>query len=55
VRVYFAIDRYHTGFAFSDVYLRIGDKSGYKRASGRNGGDCFSLTGLFQGEDDQDH
>jgi len=53
VRVYFAIDRYHTGFAFSTYIYRIATNLAISELRRRKRRRLFSLTGLFQGEDDQ--
>src|SRR5437868_3025066 len=52
VRVYFAIDRYHTGFAFSTYIYRIATNLAISELRRRKRRRLFSLTGLFQGEDD---
>lgn len=53
VRVYFAIDRYHTQFAFSTYIYRIATNLAISEIRRRKRRRLFSLTGLFQGEDDQ--
>lgn len=53
VRVYFAIDRYHTGFAFSTYIYRIATNLAISEIRRRKRRRLLSLTGLFQSEDDQ--
>ncbi len=53
VRVYFAIDRYHTGYAFSTYIYRIATNLAISEIRRRKRRRLFSLTGLFQGEDEQ--
>lgn len=53
VRVYFAIDRYHTQFAFSTYIYRIATNLAISEIRRRKRRRLLSLTGLFQGEDDQ--
>jgi RNA polymerase sigma-70 factor, ECF subfamily len=53
VRVYFAIDRYHTGFAFSTYIYRIATNLAISEIRRRKRRRLFSLTGLFQGDGDQ--
>ncbi len=53
VRVYFAIDRYHTGFAFSTYIYRIATNLAISEIRRRKRRKLLSLTGLFQTEDDQ--
>ncbi len=53
VRVYFAIDRYHTGFAFSTYIYRIATNLAISEIRRRKRRRLLSLTGLFQTEDDQ--
>jgi RNA polymerase sigma-70 factor (ECF subfamily) len=53
VRVYFAIDRYHTQFAFSTYIYRIATNLAISEIRRRKRRKLLSLTGLFQGEDDQ--
>lgn len=53
VRVYFAIDRYHTEFAFSTYIYRIATNLAISEIRRRKRRRLLSLTGLFQGEDDQ--
>ena len=52
VRVYFAIDRYHTQFAFSTYIYRIATNLAISEIRRRKRRRLLSLTGLFQGEDD---
>ena len=52
VRVYFAIDRYHTQFAFSTYIYRIATNLAISEIRKRKRRRLLSLTGLFQGEDD---
>lgn len=52
VRVYFAIDRYHTQFAFSTYIYRIATNLAISEIRRRKRRKLLSLTGLFQGEDD---
>lgn len=54
VRVYFAIDRYHTGFAFSTYIYRIATNLAISEIRRRKRRRLLSLTGLFQNEDGQD-
>jgi RNA polymerase sigma-70 factor (ECF subfamily) len=51
VRVYFALDRYHTNFAFSTYIYRIATNLGISEIRRRKRRRLLSLTGLFQGED----
>ncbi len=53
VRVYFAIDRYHTQFAFSTYIYRIATNLAISEIRRRKRRKLLSLTGLFQGDDDQ--
>src|SRR6476620_9831933 len=53
VRVYFAIDRYHTGFAFSTYIYRIASNLAISELRRRKRRRLLSLTGLFQGEADK--
>src|SRR3954462_665576 len=48
VRVYFAIDRYHTQFAFSTYIYRIATNLAISELRKRKRRKLFSLTGLFQ-------
>lgn len=52
VRVYFAIGRYHTGFAFSTYIYRIATNLAISEIRRRKRRKLLSLTGLFQTEDD---
>jgi RNA polymerase sigma-70 factor (ECF subfamily) len=53
VRVYFALDRYHTDFAFSTYIYRIATNLAISELRRRKRRRLLSLTGLFQGEDDE--
>lgn len=52
VRVYFALDRYHTQFAFSTYVYRIATNLAISEIRRRKRRRLMSLTGLFQAEDD---
>lgn len=52
VRVYFAIDRYHTGFAFSTYIYKIATNLAISELRKRKRRTILSLTGLFQKEDE---
>ncbi len=52
VRVYFALDRYHTQFAFSTYIYRIATNLAISELRRRKRRRLLSLTGLFQTEDD---
>lgn len=52
VRVYFAIDRYHTQFAFSTYIYRIATNLAISEIRRRKRRKLLSLTGLFQSEED---
>lgn len=52
VRVYFALDRYHTQFAFSTYIYRIATNLAISEIRRRKRRRLMSLTGLFQNEDD---
>lgn len=52
VRVYFAIDRYHTQFAFSTYIYRIASNLAISEIRRRKRRKLLSLTGLFQTEED---
>ena len=52
VRVYFALDRYHTGFAFSTYIYRIATNLAISEIRKRKRRSLLSLTGLFQSEDE---
>ncbi|MEO7539850.1 MAG: sigma-70 family RNA polymerase sigma factor [Pyrinomonadaceae bacterium] len=54
IRVYFALDRYHTQFAFSTYIYRIATNLAISEIRRRKRRRLLSLTGLFQGEDDQE-
>ena len=54
VRVYFALDRYHTNFAFSTYIYRIATNLAISEIRRRKRRRLMSLTGLFQGEDGAD-
>lgn len=51
VRVYFALDRYHTRYAFSTYIYRIATNLAISELRRRKRRRLMSLTGLFQGED----
>jgi RNA polymerase sigma-70 factor (ECF subfamily) len=53
VRVYFAADRYHTGYAFSTYIYRIATNLAISELRRRKRRRLLSLTGLFQGEDEE--
>jgi len=52
VRVYFAIDRYHTEYAFSTYIYRIATNLAISEIRKRKRRSVLSLTGLFQADDD---
>jgi len=52
VRVYFAIERYHTEFAFSTYIYRIATNLAISELRKRKRRTILSLTGLFQPESD---
>ncbi len=52
VRVYFALDRYHTQFAFSTYIYRIATNLAISEIRRRKRRKLLSLTGLFQTEED---
>ncbi len=52
VRVYFALERYHTQFAFSTYIYRIATNLAISEIRRRKRRRLLSLTGLFQTEDD---
>jgi len=54
VRVYFAIDRYHTQFAFSTYIYRIATNLAISEVRRRKRRRVLSLTGLFQSAEDED-
>lgn len=53
VRVYFAIDRYHTDYAFSTYIYRIATNLAISEIRKRKRRTVLSLTGLFQSEDEE--
>ncbi len=53
VRVYFAIERYHTEYAFSTYIYRIATNLAISEIRRRKRRRLVSLTGLFQSEDEQ--
>lgn len=53
VRVYFAIERYHTQFAFSTYIYRIATNLAISEIRRRKRRRLMSLTGLFQSEGDK--
>ncbi len=52
VRVYFAIDRYHTNYAFSTYIYRIASNLAISELRKRKRRSILSLTGLFQTDED---
>ncbi len=52
VRVYFAIDRYHTNYAFSTYIYRIATNLAISEIRKRKRRTLMSLTGLFQNDAD---
>ncbi len=54
VRVYFAIERYHTEYAFSTYIYRIATNLAISEIRKRKRRRILSLTGLFQSEDEQE-
>jgi RNA polymerase sigma-70 factor (ECF subfamily) len=54
VRVYFAIERYHTDYAFSTYIYRIASNLAISEIRKRKRRKLLSLTGLFQTEDEQE-
>lgn len=54
VRVYFALDRYHTQYAFSTYIYRIATNLAISEIRRRKRRKLLSLTGLFQAEDDSE-
>ena len=52
VRVYFAIERYHTDYAFSTYIYRIATNLAISELRKRKRRTILSLTGLFQSESD---
>jgi RNA polymerase sigma-70 factor (ECF subfamily) len=53
VRVYFAVERYHTDYAFSTYIYRIATNLAISEIRRRKRRRLVSLTGLFQSEDEQ--
>ncbi|HVQ55868.1 MAG TPA: sigma-70 family RNA polymerase sigma factor [Pyrinomonadaceae bacterium] len=53
VRVYFALDRYHTDFAFSTYIYRIATNLAISEIRRRKRRSLLSLTGLFQNSDEE--
>ena len=53
VRVYYAIDRYHTGYAFSTYIYRIATNLAISEIRRRKRRSILSLTGLFQAEGEE--
>ena len=53
VRVYFAIERYHTDYAFSTYIYRIATNLAISEIRRRKRRKLVSLTGLFQFENEQ--
>lgn len=51
VRVYFAIDRYHTNYAFSTYIYRIATNLAISELRKRKRRSILSLTGLFQSDE----
>lgn len=54
VRVYFALDRYHTNYAFSTYIYRIASNLAISEIRKRKRRSILSLTGLFQSDADDD-
>jgi RNA polymerase sigma-70 factor (ECF subfamily) len=54
IRVYFALERYHTQFAFSTYIYRIATNLAISEIRRRKRRRLLSLTGLFQSDEDQD-
>lgn len=54
VRVYYAIDRYHTDYAFSTYIYRIATNLAISELRRRKRRILLSLTGLYQAEGDED-
>jgi RNA polymerase sigma-70 factor (ECF subfamily) len=54
VRVYFAIERYHSDYAFSTYIYRIATNLAISEIRKRKRRKLFSLTGLFQFDGDED-
>lgn len=53
IRVYFAIERYHTDYAFSTYIYRIATNLAISEIRRRKRRQILSLTGLFQAEGDE--
>jgi RNA polymerase sigma-70 factor, ECF subfamily len=53
VRVYFAIDRYHTDYAFSTYIYRIATNLAISEIRKKRRRKLLSLTSFFQGEDNE--
>ena len=53
VRVYFAIERYHTEYAFSTYIYRIATNLAISEIRRRKRRKLLSLTGLFQADDEE--
>ncbi len=54
IRVYFAIERYHTDYAFSTYIYRIATNLAISEIRKRKRRQLLSLTGLFQNEDESE-
>ena len=54
VRVYFAAERYHSGYAFSTYIYRIATNLAISETRRRKRRKLLSLTGLFQAEGDEE-
>ncbi len=54
VRVYFALDRYHTGYAFSTYIYRIATNLAISEIRRRKRRRLLSLTGLFQADEESE-
>lgn len=54
VRVYYALDRYHTEYAFSTYIYRIATNLAISELRKRKRRRLFSLTGLFQTEEENE-
>lgn len=54
VRVYFAIERYHSDYAFSTYIYRIASNLAISEIRKRKRRKLFSLTGLFQADPDSE-
>ena len=53
IKVYYAMDRYHTGYAFSTYIYRIATNLAISELRRRKRRTLLSLTGLFQTEDNE--